>query len=91
MVMPHPRHAHEIMSGPKVGSIWEERYRVLGQSAVWGDMVVCELLTGPNRGEKVVLGKSQFSSSPRVLGDGKPLRGLVPARERRSERSKENA
>jgi hypothetical protein len=48
-------------SAPPRQSEWGIRYRVLGPSAVWDDMTVCEVLTGPQSGEKRVLETKDFS------------------------------
>jgi hypothetical protein len=47
-------------TAPPRDSEWVIRYRVLGRSAVWDDMTVCEVLTGPQAGEKRVLDTSDF-------------------------------
>ncbi len=70
-------HAETISSG----SVWEARYRVLGQSAVWHDMYVCEILSGPDKGRKVVLGGEQFSGERTT--EGVFSSALAPARRRR--------
>jgi len=49
---------------PPVGSVWETRYRVLGASAVWDDVMICEILTGPDAGEKIALFKTVFGGPP---------------------------
>lgn len=57
------------------GSVWEVRYRVLGQSAVWPEYLVCELLTGPDKGDKVILAKESFGG--RKATEGEPRKGLA--------------
>lgn len=57
---------------PPSGSEWSIRYRVLGQSAVWPDKTVCEVLTGPRAGTKWVLDPEDFSER---LQRGRRTRG----------------
>lgn len=72
------------MTTPKVGSIWEERIRVLGRSSVWDHLFVCELLTGPGAGRKVLREESDFTGESKSLL-GELNSGIQLARRRRSE------
>lgn len=56
-------------SDVEAGSEWETRYRVLGQSAVWPDLMVCELLTGPDKGDYVLLSKTAFTPDRAASGE----------------------
>lgn len=47
---------------PPRESEWVIRYRVLGPSAVWDGMTVCEVVTGPQAGEKKVLDIEDFTN-----------------------------
>lgn len=52
-----------------IGSEWEARYRVKGQSAVWPDLMVCELLTGPDKGDYVLLSKKALAGEKASEGE----------------------
>lgn len=69
------------MADPKVGSVWEIRYRVKGRSAVWPNMFVCDIISGPDKGEYVVLNEEHFNGE-KSMGY---RQALVPARKRKSD------
>lgn len=56
------------MADPEVGSEWEIRYRVKGRSAVWPDMFVCDIISGPDKGQYVIFEESRFSGKPTPEG-----------------------
>lgn len=49
---------------PPIGSVWETRIRVLGKSAVWDDVMICEIITGPDAGENIALFVRSFDNNP---------------------------
>lgn len=71
---------------PEPGSVWEIRYRILGRSKVWPDMFVCELLTGPDKGEVHIIEESRFEGKP--TGTGEYNNGLQLAEENHMTRIK---
>lgn len=76
---PTCRRSARMPDSPEVGSLWEVRYRVLGRSKVWpDDYTVVEIVTGPDRGEKVGLRHELFSGKRTPEGQAHLALAAVP-------------
>ncbi len=60
------------------GSVWEMGYRVLGRSAVWPDLYVCEILFGLDKGKKIVLDPDRLYKEARYQDGESPHNKVEP-------------